>query len=149
MTKIEEAKRLLDSGVVLAVVNGEKSYTSDLRGVSALLSLYNNNPMLIKGAYIADKVIGKAAALLMVLGKTKEVFALTISKNAVSVFEKNGIPYSYLNIVDFIKNREGTGRCPLEQCVLTIDDPILAFNAINNKLEELRLKNENNNIEKH
>lgn len=138
MTKLETAKQLLNGSVVLAIVNGDKIFTSSLRGVSALLSVYNDNPQLLNGAYIADKVVGKAAAMLMVLGKVNEVFAINISENAAKVFQKYVIPFSFLKIADYIKNREGTGVCPLEQAVADIDNPILALKAINDKLNFLR-----------
>jgi predicted transcriptional regulator len=137
MTEIEKAKELLKNGTVLAVINGENQYVSVLRGVKALVSLLINNSELMDGAYIADKVVGKAAAILMVLGKVKEVYAITISKNAVKVFEKYGIKYSYQIITDFIINREGTGVCPMEQAVQAIEELTPAFEAIKNKLKEI------------
>ncbi|MDD4316749.1 MAG: DUF1893 domain-containing protein, partial [Clostridia bacterium] len=85
-------------------------------------------------------VVGKAAAMLMVLSKVKEVYAVTISKYAVEVFQKYGVPYSYFQIADSIKNREGTGMCPMEQAVLDIDMPMLAYEAIIKKLNDMRGK---------
>lgn len=45
------------------------------RGIKDLFRILNATPGLLDGAYIADKVIGKGAAALMVLGKVKEVYA--------------------------------------------------------------------------
>lgn len=140
MIDIERAKGLLTKDIALAIVNGDTTYTSSLPGVGSLLSLQKGHPTLLDGAYVADRVIGKAAAMLMALGKVKEAFAVTISQPAVEVFQKHEIPYSYSCIVDYIKNREGTGLCPMEQAVLNIDMPCLAHQAIIKRLNDMKGK---------
>ena len=48
------------------------------RGVKDLYTLYTTTPSLLNGALVADKVVGRAAATLMVLGGVKRVYADTI-----------------------------------------------------------------------
>ena len=52
----------------LVVSNGTVS-VFDGRGVSDLYRILNEDPSLLDGADIADKVVGKGAAALMLLGK--------------------------------------------------------------------------------
>ena len=54
--------------------NGE-IYTFERRGVEDLYDLLREQPGLLLGADVADKVVGKGAAALMVLGRVRRVYA--------------------------------------------------------------------------
>lgn len=69
---------------------------------------------LLRGAFVADKVVGKAAAALLALGGVEEVFADVISRPALDLLEKNAVGAGYRLCVPHIVNRTHTGRCPLE-----------------------------------
>ena len=84
------------------------------RGVADLYDLYQNERDFMQNAQLADKVIGKGAAALIVLGKMKEVYADIISTPALSLLRAAGIKTSFGKEVPFIINRAQTGRCPLE-----------------------------------
>ena len=125
---LEKAKSLLiSSASTIAVVSNGEVFTSQERGVKPLLHLLTEKKGFLKGASVADKVIGKAAALLMVLGEIKEVHTLIISEPAIKVFEKYNIPCFYDKR---IVNRTGDGLCPMETLCLDIDSPQEAFAKI-------------------
>ena len=86
------------------------------RGVQDLYRLLKTEPDFLRGAFIADKVIGKAAAALMALGGVDEVFARVISSPARELLERSGIKVDFLSEVPHIINRTQTGWCPLETC---------------------------------
>ncbi len=104
---------LHDGGYSLVVDNGEVS-TFTGRGVSDLYKLLTNEPDSLTGARLADKVVGKAAAALMILGNTKELYADVISIPAHTLLKDRGIKVSYEKEVHHIINRTRTGWCPLE-----------------------------------
>ena len=52
------------------------------RGVKDLHNLLRNEPELLRGAAVADKVVGKGAAALMVAGGVEWVHADVISSGA-------------------------------------------------------------------
>lgn len=132
---LEQAKSLLiTSASTIAVVSNGEVFTSEERGVKPLLRLLTEKKGFLKGASVADKVIGKAAALLMVLGEIKEVYTHIISEPAIQVFENQNIIFYYDEKVTRIVNRIGDGLCPMESLCLDIDDPKEAFLAIKNKL---------------
>lgn len=85
------------------------------RGVADLFYLLRNEPEVLLNAQLADKVIGKGAAALMVLGGVKEVYAHTISHPALQLLEDAGISVSYSQCVEHIINRAGTDWCPVEK----------------------------------
>lgn len=84
------------------------------RGVADLLWLLDNAPDILDGARVADKVVGRGAAALLILGKITEIHADVISQRAFSLLKEYRIPTSYTTIVPHIINRAGTGQCPVE-----------------------------------
>ena len=135
---LEQAKSLLiTSASTIAVVSNGEVFTSQERGVKPLLHLLSEKKGFLKGASVADKVIGKAAALLMVLGEIKEVHTLIISEPAIKVFEKYNIPCFYDKKVDRIVNRTGDGLCPMETLCLDVDEPQEAFTKIKEKVQKM------------
>jgi len=97
----------------LVVANGEIR-TFDRRGVADLYGLLCNAPGFLKGAAIADKVVGKGAAALMILGQVSELHADIISEAALELFHGSPVKVSYGEKVPYIINRNGTGWCPVE-----------------------------------
>lgn len=84
------------------------------RGVKDLLRILKSEPELLAGSVIADKVVGKGAAALMVLGGVKMVYADVISQPALDLLASASIEISYGECVKNIINRAGTGVCPVE-----------------------------------
>ncbi len=116
----------------------------DGKGVSDLLRLLTSEPSVLEGARLADKVVGKAAAALMILGKVKAVYAETISTPALQLFASvashQPIAVTYHHQVEYIVNRTKTGWCPMEE---TCKDAVTAEEClvrIQEKLQELRKK---------
>ncbi|MBQ3897604.1 MAG: DUF1893 domain-containing protein [Clostridia bacterium] len=89
----------------------------DKKGVRDLIWLLDNEPERLRGARLADKVVGKAAAGLMVQGGVSEVYAEVMSRLATPLLDLAGITYHYGQLVDRIVIPEGDTRCPLEQIV--------------------------------
>lgn len=90
-------------------------------GVRDLEYLLDHDPEVLHGAVIADKVIGKAAAAMVVVGGVKELYAEVMSKRAIPFLEEAGIAYTYGTLVDTIK--EEGGRCQLEKITAPASTP--------------------------
>lgn len=99
----------------LVICNGEVR-AFDERGISALYGLLKNEVTFLKGSSVADKIVGRAAASLMVLGGVKELYAEIISDSALELLETASIIVSYGLKVQYIINRTNTGMCPMEIC---------------------------------
>jgi len=99
-------------------------------GVKPLIQLYENEPDTLTNACVVDKIIGKAAAMLLTLAGVSHIHALTMSKSAIAFLQSVGVSASYDNLVDTIHNRTNTGTCPLESCVLELTDTAQAYTAI-------------------
>ena len=116
MTKLEELKEILyskNASLVVCYSNGEiKEYYQDR--VKDIKEILQNDKNALKGAIIADKVIGKLAGSLLAFAGVKEIYADVISNYAIPVLELNAIKYEYKTKVEFIKNKDNTGMCPME-----------------------------------
>lgn len=108
----------------MAVVRGgREAYTSQERGIGALLDLALHQPEVLRGGILADRIVGKAAAMLCVLGGVKYVSGEIMTQGAVNYLEAHGVPYRYENGVTRLLGPDGTGDCPLELAVAALEDP--------------------------
>ena len=97
------------------IANGERIESFHERGVKDLHRLLCDDRALLDGAVIADKVVGKGAAALMIAGGVKEVYADVMSQAALSLFQSHDLKVEYGLLVDNIINRAGTDICPVEK----------------------------------
>lgn len=79
-----------------------------------IVNILKENKDALRGAEVADKVIGKVAASIFVMAGVRAIYADTLSKIALPILEENGIEYSYNNLVEYIQNSDKTGMCPME-----------------------------------
>ncbi len=105
------------------ISNGDSVRSFHRRGIMDLFLVLKNEPSLLRGALVADKVVGKAAAALMVLGGVSRVYADLISAPAVALLQQHDIPVSYSTVADHIINRAGTDWCPMEKLSRDEHDP--------------------------
>jgi len=133
------AKRLIISGEAscAAVKDGKVVYRDSGKGVKPLIYLYENERGIMDGAYFFDKIIGKAAAMILTLGGAKKVYALKMSESAENYLKKRGIKTAYGEKVGVILNIAGTGICPLENSVIDEDDPEKGYARIKETIAAL------------
>lgn len=103
--------------------NGKDIRVFRERGVKDLYRLLKEEPEFLKGAFVADKVVGKAAAVLMILGGVKELFAGVASFPALELCRKTGLRVGCIHEVPYIVNRMQTGWCPLEIRCKNLETP--------------------------
>lgn len=95
--------------------NGDTIVEFHQRGIKDLYDILRDNRPLLNGATIADKVIGKGAAALMIAGGVKEVYTDVISEAAMELFDRYATEVSYDKKVAHIINHRGDGICPVEE----------------------------------
>lgn len=98
----------------LVVANGEIC-TFRGRGISDLYGLLREDSGFLQGASVADKVVGKGAAALMILGGVGELHADLISEPALALLTTARVRVLYEKKVPQIRNRARTGCCPVEK----------------------------------
>lgn len=137
MSVKDDAVAQLNCGKTIAIANGNRIVTSTDRGISFLLKLVEDGDAVLKGAFVADKVVGRAAALLFVKGGVKEVCADVMSFPAEEILQKFNVVYEYKILTQGIVNRTGDGQCPMESAVLGVSDPDIAMSVLRKKSDEL------------
>lgn len=136
---MNEIIELLHTGKYSCVIkSGNEIHTYTQRGVADLYDLYQANPVWMKGAFIADKVIGKGAATLIILSEMKGVYTDVISTPALALLRKSNIPVEYMQEVPFIINRDKTGPCPLESACSNLYEPEDIYPVIQRFITRIR-----------
>ena len=132
------AKCLLQEQEYTCVVCcGERIFFSEQKGINPVVRLLTDGGDF-RGGAAADRIVGKAAALLFSLAGVVSVYGEVMSRAAVRVLADHGIDYSYATLTDYIVNRSGDGVCPMECAVKEIDEPAVAFEAVCRTLQALR-----------
>lgn len=124
----------------LVVKNHDVVSTYSKPGVRDLEYLLDHDPEMLHDATIADKVIGKAAAAMVVVGGVKELYAEVMSKRAIPFLEEAGIAYTYGTLVDTIK--EEGDRCQLEKITAPATTPEETVALLRTHFEEKKRERE-------
>ena len=96
------------------VIHRNTTSVYDTRGIATLLQIIDKDSNELLGASVVDKVVGKAAAALMIVGSVNELHAMLISQGALSLLATSDISVSYDTLTDHIINHNHTGWCPME-----------------------------------
>lgn len=131
-------ERMAHEGAVLVVTKGGESKISRSSGIAPLMELLADNPDFLRGSSVVDRVVGRAAALLMAHGGVRELHAVLVSEPAIAALTAHGIAFSYDEKTPYIQNRTKDGNCPMESACLGTDDPAEAYEILKKKLAEMR-----------
>jgi hypothetical protein len=129
MTDLDIAKRRLhEENLTLVVVkNGEVLFDTGSHLISGFVSAIEKLDAKLQGATVADRVAGKAVALLCVYAGIRNVYAGVVSRKAKAVFEKHGIQCEWKELVDNILDLNRSSVCPFEKAAADISDPEQAY----------------------
>lgn len=134
----KNCRKLLGDKNTFVCRKGRQIRTSDKRGVAPILDLLEGQDDFLEGSQVVDKVIGRAAAFLLIKGGVKVLYTEVISEHALEVLKKHGgMEVHYGRKLPFIENRTKDGMCPMEQATLECSDPEEAYRAVKKKQSEL------------
>lgn len=137
MSDLSRAKELYRNGAYTCVlVKGDRVYTSEKCGILPLVELIDSAESF-NGFSAADKIVGKAAAMLYSYLGVSNVYAEVMSGAGAEVLSANGIAYECDALTDKIINRAGTDICPMEKAVEFAKDNEHALMFIKEKLNRL------------
>ena len=124
---------LVKDGVIVAVEpNGP--------GVKPLLRLHDLRADVMKGAWVVDKVVGRAAAAIAIDGGATRVHGLVMSETAKTLLGAHGVPASADETIPQVLNRTRDGLCPLEDAVKGLDVPAKMIPEIRKRIKKLMTK---------
>lgn len=143
MQDLEKAKKILnEKNLTLSIVKNDKIiFETTLHGISGFLEAVEKFGDKLNGASVADRVVGKAIALLCVYAKIKAVYAITLSKNGKAVFEESMVHHEWKKLVNNILDYNRNELCPFEELATKISDPKDAYirlKTLQNSLKHVR-----------
>lgn len=130
-------ERMRSGGHTCVLCRDGRFYVSDQKGIAPMMRFLEEKTDL-RGFSAADRVVGRAAAMLFVLAGVHEVWAEVVSRGAVDVLTKHGIAVEYGDLTERIINRAKDGFCPMESAVMEIDDPQTGYEILVQKLQEMK-----------
>jgi hypothetical protein len=140
MQDLEIAKnQLYNKNLTLAIVkNGIILFQTDSHRISGFIGAIEKFGVQLNGASVADRVAGKALALLCVYAGIRQIYAEILSRKAQAVFEDNKIMFEWKEIIDNVLDMNKAGVCPFEKVAADISDPIESFAAFKALLEKMK-----------
>jgi hypothetical protein len=140
MKDVEIAKtQLYDKHLTLVIVkNGQVLFRTDSHRISGFMGAIEKLGSELSGASVADRVAGKALALLCVYAGVREVYAEVLSQKAKAVFEENKVAFQWRQLVDNVLDLNKTGVCPFEKAAADITDPKNSYAAFKALLEKMK-----------
>ncbi len=140
MNDLIRAKTILEKeNHTCVLVKGDKVITSDKKGISPILDFISGK-IDLKGFCVADKIVGKAAAMLFSKAGIIAVYGEVMSNTGLNYLKARNIPAEYNTLCERIINRKGDGICPMEMTVADITDEEIAFGLLLSKRNELMSK---------
>lgn len=112
-------------------------YCSAKSGIAPLIEAVEKwGTAKLSGSTVVDKVVGKAAALIISYFQAREVYTHLISRSATKVLDKNCVAFYFEKLTDEIKSKNGLGICPFELAVKEIDEPKVGYEKLRKLLKE-------------
>jgi hypothetical protein len=93
------------------------------------------------GASVADRVVGKAIALLCIYASVSSVYASIISRKAKELLEGSAIDVEWDDLVENVLSADRATACPFENLAAEILDPRDGYRklkALHDSLKECR-----------
>lgn len=138
MNETERAIALLRQGDYSCVFcDRDRVLTDRRRGIAPILERIEAGESL-RGMAVADKIIGKAAALLLLCGGARSVYGEVMSEPAKALLEDAGVEVSCGTLVKAIRNRTDTDICPMEKAVAALKTPSEAPAVLRAALNRLK-----------
>ena len=140
MNDLETAKSLLSQKQLTLVIvkNGETLFETRGHRISGFLSAIEQLDAKLENAAVADKVAGKAVALLCVYAGITAAYAEVLSKKAKDIFTQNGVVHEWNQLVDNILDDKKQGMCPFEKEAASIANPKEAYDKFKTLQQKLK-----------
>jgi len=127
-------QRLNQKNLSLVIAKrGRVLFETKTHGISGLLDAIKKLGNNMVESSIADRIVGRAAALLFVYSGVVAVFAVTASDDGIEVLKGHNIFYEFLSRVPRILDSKKVDVCPFEKLASGFSDPKEAY-------EELRAR---------
>ncbi len=132
MKDLELAKQIFqqDSAAFVLVKNGCVLAQGTRDGIGELLAAVDTLGAETHGASLADKIVGKAVAMVAASANLRAIYSPLASEAAQQVLLRHQILLTADRLVPLILNKRGDGPCPMERLTLPLENPQSAMTAL-------------------
>ena len=124
-------QRLSQKNLSLVIVkNSRVLFETESHGISGLLKAVKQLQDNMAGSSVADRIVGRAAALLLVYSGVVAVFAVTASDGGIEVLKNNHVFHKFERRVPRILDSKRVDVCPFEKLVAKFSDPKEAYEEL-------------------
>jgi hypothetical protein len=132
-------KRLYTENLTLVIVKDSKIlFETNSHKISGFLTAIDDLNTSLRNASVADRVVGKAVALLFVYSKISHAYGEFLSQKAKIVLKRNGIFFEWKTIINNVLDSTQKDICPFEKVALGITQPEEAYKTF--KAMQLRFE---------
>jgi hypothetical protein len=132
MNDLELAQQTFHAGPLAFVLvkNGAILRSGTRDGIGELIQAMDALGEAAHGASLADKIVGKAVAMVARSAQIRAVYSPLASQAALDALTLDHIPLEYDRLVPLILNKRNDGPCPMEKLTQPIQDPRQAVTAL-------------------
>lgn len=124
-------KRLGEEGLTLSIVkDGQVLFETASHGISGLLRAIQELGERLSGASVADKIVGKAIALLCLYARIEGVYGSVMSGEAKKLFEENKVHAEWEELIGNVLDSCKSATCPFDRLAAGITDPEEAYKKL-------------------
>jgi len=132
-------ERLKQKQLALAIAKrGSIIFETSSHGIGGLLRAIEELNTEMADSSVADRIVGKAAALLCLYSGVFAVFAVTASEKGIQALRVNNVSCKFENVVPYILDSRKSGICPFENLVTDVSDPKEAYEKLKSFAAERR-----------
>ena len=131
MNDLEIAKAQLhkEQAAMAIVKDGNIVFITRSHRISGFLEAIDQLGAKLENSSVADRIVGKAVALLCVYVKARNVYADVLSKKAKIVLNESEIVHDFKDLVENILNSDKSKLCPFEEIAEGISNPTEAYHS--------------------
>lgn len=115
----------------------EVIFTSTDKGVKPLRMFFKTYGKWQRPITVIDRIMGKGAVMLAIICGANQVITPTMSQPALELAQMYHLDVKVENVVPYIINRTGDGRCPIETAVLELTNLDQGYQAIEEAISKL------------
>jgi len=118
---------------IVIAKNSRVLFETESHGINGLLKAIKQLQENMTGSSVADRIVGRAAALLLVYSGVVAVFAVTASDSGIEVLKNNHVFLEFERRVSRILDSKRVDVCPFEKLVAKFSDPEEAYEELKNR----------------
>lgn len=140
MYDLQKAKNALNTKkLTLCIVkDGKIIFETRQHGVSGFLDAIEKSGKTLEASSVADRVAGKAIALLCAYAKVNAIYADTMSSKAQTLLKQYHVQHEWHSVVEDILNKDRSDVCPFEKLAEQMSDPAASYERLKKLQESLR-----------